>query len=60
MPPPESEAEIDEDLWARATELRGEHPDALAEPRAFTRFLTGLASPALVRASSPSTSSSAA
>jgi ATP-dependent DNA helicase RecQ len=42
-------AEIDEDLWRRASELRRAQP-ALASPRAFTRFLTGLSSPRLSRA----------
>jgi len=43
-------AAIDDDLWARAEELRAEHPEALGEPRAFTRFLCGLSSPRASRA----------
>ena len=47
---PRPEAEIDDDLWRRAEEARAEHPEVLSEPRAFTRFLTGLSSPKASRA----------
>ncbi len=47
---PRPEATIDGDLWRRAEEFRAEHPEILAEPRAFTRFLTGLSSPRASRA----------
>jgi ATP-dependent DNA helicase RecQ len=47
--PPLPETAIDDALWRQADELRREAPDALAEPRTFTRFLTGLTSPALTR-----------
>jgi ATP-dependent DNA helicase RecQ len=41
---------IDEETWQRATEVRRQHGDVLAEPRAFARFLVGLSSPRLTRA----------
>jgi ATP-dependent DNA helicase RecQ len=40
---------IDEAIWSTATELRAQHPDPLAEPRAFARLLCGLTSPKLSR-----------
>jgi len=43
-------ASIDEDAWQRVTEVRRQHGEVLAEPRAFTRFLVGLSSPRLTRA----------
>ncbi len=47
--PAAAPAVIDEAIWQRAQELRRGQP-ALASPRAFTRFLTGLSSPRLSRA----------
>ena len=47
---PQPAVAIDEGLWRRAEELRAEHPEALAEPRAFSRFLAGLRSPRISRA----------
>ncbi len=41
---------IDEDLWNQAIQAREEHAEVLAEPRAFSRFLTGLRSPSITRA----------
>ncbi len=46
---PRVSATLGEDLWARALALRTEFPDPLADPRALTRFLTGLTSPRLGR-----------
>ena len=48
LPPPE--ASIDDDVWRRAEEARAEHSEILSEPRAFSRFLTGLSSPRAGRA----------
>ena len=48
-PPPAPEVAIDEDNWREAAELRVERPEVLADPRAFTRLLTGLSSPGLTR-----------
>ncbi len=45
-PPP---AAIDDEVWQEGLEVCREHPEVLAEPRAFTRFLTGLSSPGLTR-----------
>ncbi len=42
-------AALDETVWSEAAALRREQ-EALAEPRAFARFLTGLTSPRLTRA----------
>ena len=39
---------VDDARWSKARELRQEHPE-FAEPRLFTRFLTGLGSPTLTR-----------
>ncbi len=47
---PRPEATIDDDLWRRAEKVRAEHPETLADPRAFSRFLTGLRSPRASRA----------
>ncbi len=47
---PRPEATIDDDLWHRAERARAERPEILAEPRAFSRFLTGLSSPRASRA----------
>ena len=47
---PRPETGIDDEVWARAEEARAEHPEVLSEPRAFTRFLTGLTSPRASRA----------
>jgi ATP-dependent DNA helicase RecQ len=47
LPPPS--AAFDEDLWQRATEVRRQHPDSLADPRTAARFLAGLSSPSLSR-----------
>jgi ATP-dependent DNA helicase RecQ len=46
---PVPQAAIPESTWQRAEEVRREHADALAEPRAFARFVTGLSSPGLVK-----------
>jgi ATP-dependent DNA helicase RecQ len=40
---------IPESTWQRAEEVRRAHAEALDEPRAFARFVTGLSSPGLVR-----------
>lgn len=42
---PRPERAIEEDLLNRGIELADQHPDALSEPRALTRFLSGLSSP---------------
>ena len=47
--PAATAAAIDDELWQRAGELRRSQP-AIASPRAFARFLTGLSSPRLSRA----------
>ncbi len=47
---PRPESKIDEELWAQAEAAREEHPEVLTEPRAFSRFLTGLVSPRASRA----------
>lgn len=47
--PAATAAAIDDELWQRAGELRRAQP-AIASPRAFARFLTGLSSPRLSRA----------
>ena len=47
---PRPEAAISGDLWRRAEAARAEHPENLTEPRAFSRFLTGLSSPRASRA----------
>ena len=41
---------IDEDVLARALGLVEEHQEALSDPRALTRFLSGLSSPKTSRA----------
>ena len=46
---PPASTPIDPARWAAAEALRADHPDPLAEPRAFARFLTGLTSPRLGR-----------
>ncbi|MEM7585989.1 MAG: C-terminal helicase domain-containing protein, partial [Acidobacteriota bacterium] len=48
--PTVAEPSIDEEVWRQAVELRSEHPHVLGDPRAFSRFLTGLKSPRLTRA----------
>jgi ATP-dependent DNA helicase RecQ len=48
--PPRPRSTIDESAWTKATQARREHADALADPRAFVRFLCGLSSPKLTRA----------
>ena len=48
IPPPPAVA-IDDEVWREAAEVRQEQGEVLAEPRAFTRFLTGLSSPGLSR-----------
>jgi ATP-dependent DNA helicase RecQ len=40
---------IDDTIWRQALAARREHGDPLANPRAFARFLCGLASPRLSR-----------
>ena len=47
MPKP-APADIPGPVWRQAVDLRGREK-ALAEPRAFARFLTGLTSPGLSR-----------
>ncbi len=47
---PRPEPVIDDDLWNQAIQAREEHAEVLAEPRAFSRFLTGLRSPSITRA----------
>lgn len=47
---PRSEAAIVEDLWNQAIQAREAHAEVLAEPRAFSRFLTGLRSPSITSA----------
>ncbi len=47
---PRPETAIDDDVWRQAAEVRQEHSEVLAEPRAFSRFLTGLSSPRASRA----------
>ncbi len=47
---PRPDAEIDDDLWKQAEAARAENAEVLTEPRAFTRFLTGLTSPRASRA----------
>lgn len=42
---PRTVADLGEDLWNQALEVRAEQPDPLQDPRAFARFLTGLTSP---------------
>ena len=42
-------AALDEERWLQAIELRDKQRELLAEPRAFTRFLTGVSSPRLSR-----------
>ena len=42
-------AEIDEELWQKASLLRRDESEVLGEPRAFARFLTGVTSPRLTR-----------
>ena len=46
--PPVSPVDIPEPVWRQALDLRAREP-ALADPRAFARFLTGLSSPGLTR-----------
>ncbi len=46
---PSPTVEIPETIWQQAMSVRQEHSSALREPRAFTRFLTGLTSPSLTR-----------
>jgi ATP-dependent DNA helicase RecQ len=46
--PPASPADIPDAVWKQALDVR-KNDDMLAEPRAFTRFLTGLTSPRLTR-----------
>jgi ATP-dependent DNA helicase RecQ len=45
--PPRRAVAIDPDLWRRALAVREAHPDPLAAPRGFARFLCGLPSPRL-------------
>ncbi len=47
---PRRDPVIDEGLWNQAIQARKEHAEVLAEPRAFSRFLTGLRSPSITRA----------
>jgi ATP-dependent DNA helicase RecQ len=46
---PAPQVKIPESLWQQAGQVRRDHAEVLAEPRAFARFVTGLSSPALVR-----------
>jgi ATP-dependent DNA helicase RecQ len=48
--PPRSTPAIDPALRDGVAELRRQHPDVFAEPRALARFLCGLTSPRLTRA----------
>lgn len=48
--PSRPQAEIGDAQWREAVRVRTEHREALAEPRAFARFLCGLTSPKLSRA----------
>ena len=47
--PHQDTAQIDDEVWRQATALRHESPAALMDARTFSRFLTGLSSPALTR-----------
>ena len=40
---------IDPAIWEQAQQARESHPDPLADPRAFSRFLCGLTSPRISR-----------
>ena len=46
---PRRKVAIDLAVWQRALTLRQQHPTPLSDPRALTRFLCGLSSPALVQ-----------
>jgi ATP-dependent DNA helicase RecQ len=48
--PPRVSPPVDPEIVAAAAALRSEHPAALDEPRALTRFLCGVGSPRLSRA----------
>jgi len=48
--PPRVHNQIGDAQWREAVRARSEHPELLAEPRAFARFLCGLTSPRLSRA----------
>jgi ATP-dependent DNA helicase RecQ len=41
---------IDADTWSQALAVRAKHPDALADSRAFARFVGGIGSPKASRA----------
>ena len=47
---PRPETPIDEEVWSQAIQAREQHAEVLAEPRALSRFLTGLRSPSITRA----------
>jgi ATP-dependent DNA helicase RecQ len=47
--PERAPAAIDEDLWTKASLLRRDEAEAMSDPRAFARFLTGVSSPRLRR-----------
>ncbi|MEE8525368.1 MAG: RecQ family ATP-dependent DNA helicase [Thermoanaerobaculia bacterium] len=47
--PPLPDTAIGDEIWQQAVDLRQEAPEALVSPRTFSRFLTGLTSPALTR-----------
>ncbi len=48
--PHRSEPPIDPSLWQRAVTLRNEYAAVFRDPRVLARFLSGVSSPALVRA----------
>ena len=48
--PPRAHSQIGDAQWREAVRVRSEKPEALDDPRAFTRFLCGLTSPKLSRA----------
>jgi ATP-dependent DNA helicase RecQ len=48
--PPRTHSQIGDAQWREAVRVRSEKPEALDDPRAFTRFLCGLTSPKLSRA----------
>ena len=48
--PQRSEPPIDPSLWRRAVTLRNEYAAVFRDPRVLARFLSGVSSPALVRA----------
>ncbi len=47
---PRPQSTIDDAIWEQAVKQQAENPEILSEPRALSRFLTGLSSPQLTRA----------